>query len=223
MTKINGISVSGGSGTSGTSGTSGANGTSGISGTSGVSGTSGITPGWNLPIKPLSALYYSNLFIGAAGSFTIGGAANQMYLSPYSTRYTMSIDDIRMEVTTAVAGALGRLLIFSDLNGLPSAKLYESANLDLSTLGFKSGSIGFTFTGGVTYWLAFHLGSTVNVGVRSIGVGNVPIIQHHASSTAAYVSYMTTSYTLGSVPSTLTALPATAANGSAINIRFRAA
>jgi hypothetical protein len=66
-----------------------------------------------------------------------------------------------MHVLTATAVSptnVCRILIYSNLNDLPNTKLYESANLPLSTTGQKTAITSFVFTAGTTYWLTLHTG-----------------------------------------------------------------
>jgi hypothetical protein len=92
-----------------------------------------------------------------------------------------------------------RILIYSDLNGIPTTKLYESANLDCSTTGQKTATTSFTFTAGTTYWLCTHFSGIANM-TSFTPTGVITIL---ISGTANIASYIYT-YTFGSAPTTLT-------------------
>jgi hypothetical protein len=89
--------------------------------------------------------------------------ANRMYTAPFIPAQTITSSNLYINCTTIVAGALARILIYSDLNGRPNTKLYESANLDLSTLGLKTANVTFNFVVGTTYWLTLHSSSTAQI------------------------------------------------------------
>jgi hypothetical protein len=108
--------------------------------------------------------------------------------------------------STSQASSLGRILIYSDLNGLPNTKLYESANLDLSVTGIKTATTTFTFTAGTTYWLSFHGSGTASI--HSISVGNViPLRISSISVNSLYIA--TTAPAFGSAPSPFGAVSGT--------------
>ena len=104
--------------------------------------------------KPISnQLYNARLTIG--NNFSTGSSiANNISLYPFIPANSITIKDIKTSVDTpAVVGGLLRILVYSDLNGVPSSKLLESADLDASTTGDKTYTTSFTFTAGTTYWL----------------------------------------------------------------------
>ena len=90
------------------------------------------------------------------GTNALGGInANRITTSPFIPAQDITCSSLYVSVNGG-AGALGRILIYSDLNGKPNSKIYESANLDLSTGGLKTAVTTFTFTAGQIYWLCFH-------------------------------------------------------------------
>ena len=97
------------------------------------------------------------------------------------------------------AGALARILIYSNLNNLPNTKLFESANLDLSTTGAKTAATTFTFNAGTTYWLALHTQGTPTL--THISANSLLPIRQVAG--AAPTTFLTTAtiYPIGSAPS----------------------
>ena len=68
-----------------------------------------------------------------------------------------------INVTTSVGGGLARILIYSNLNGIPDQKLYESTDLNCATTGIKTATTTFNFVAGTTYWIAFQSNSVFAV------------------------------------------------------------
>jgi hypothetical protein len=134
---------------------------------------------------------------GFALTNTLPGVANRIVTYPFIPNRTITSSSLYLNITAAVASSNARILIYSDLNGLPNTKLYESANLDCSTTGFKTATTTFTFTAGTTYWLAIHSSSTQTFSAISNSM-SIPI---YYSGTAYFNQYYI-SATFGSAPST---------------------
>lgn len=179
-------------------------------GTSGAATLSGAT--LNIPqygggvgihalVKPVSGRRIS---YGLTTASVTGSNFNvsRLQLVPFIPANTFTISDILMFSNIAVSGSLCRLLIYSDNNGLPNAKLYESANLDLSTTGFKIATTTFTFNAGTTYWLAFH-GNATTSNVIHYQVGSIYQFANSGTSVQPANSYFI-SATLGSAPANIT-------------------
>lgn len=151
-------------------------------------------------LKPISGRRISYaLGASATGSnFTV----SRLTLVPFFPANTLTISEILMYCNILGTGSLCRLLIYSDNNGVPNAKLYESANLDLSTTGFKIATTTFTFNAGTTYWLGFHGGSvTANVTCHNISVV-YPIA--NSGGTPNAVNGYNVAVALGSAPANIT-------------------
>jgi hypothetical protein len=97
----------------------------------------------------------SSILVGATYS-TLALTTNVMRFNPFIPAQDITTSDLYIDTTIGVVGSLGRILIYSDLNGLPNTKLYESADLDLSTTGIKIATTTFNFVSGTTYWLCIH-------------------------------------------------------------------
>jgi hypothetical protein len=144
--------------------------------------------------------------INAGALSTIAISNNRLYANAFIPVQTITCSSLYMNCSTLQVGALGRILIYSDLNGLPNTKLYESANLDLSTTGIKTATTTFTFTAGTTYWLSFHGSGTATI--HSISVGNViPLRLNGISVSSLYIA--TTAPAFGSAPSPFGAVSGT--------------
>jgi len=104
------------------------------------------------------------------GNFTM--QANQCIAYPYIPRFSFTANGFYLNVPVGVAGNLARILVYQDTNGVPTTKLFESANLDLSTSGVKTAATTFTFNAGTTYWLAFHCNAVPSGSISGISVAN---------------------------------------------------
>ena len=144
--------------------------------------------------------------INAGALSTIAISNNRLYANPFIPVQTITCSSLYINCSTSQASSLGRILIYSDLNGLPDTKLYESANLDLSVTGIKTATTTFTFTAGTTYWLSFHGSGTASI--HSISVGNViPLRISSISVNSLYIA--TTAPAFGSAPSPFGAVSGT--------------
>jgi hypothetical protein len=150
--------------------------------------------------KPVSGrrLTYQLTTATTGATFT----ANRLVLIPFFPANTFTISEILMFGNIAVAGSLCRLLIYSDNNGLPDAKLYESANLDLSTTGFKVATTSFTFTAGTTYWLAFHGNATI-ANIIQTTLSSTYVIAQSGGTVNSVQGYFVNA-SLGSAPANIT-------------------
>ena len=127
---------------------------------------------------------------------TIAGIANKLTVIPYIPSQTITSASLYINVTTAIASSLARILIYSNLDGKPDIKIYESANLDCSTTGVKTATTVQTFEAGQIYWIGVQVSSTQtlsgNVVAQLIPININGII---------YTTSFTISPTFGSAPS----------------------
>jgi hypothetical protein len=135
---------------------------------------------------------------GGAGT----GAAttiNRLHTFPFIPNQSFTSASLNINVSTLLAGANGRILIYSNLNGKPDQKLYESANLDCSTTGIKTATTSFYFQAGETYWLTTHFSAS---GVNVIGHPAASLMNIKNINTSTNCSSYTLSVTFGSAPTT---------------------
>jgi hypothetical protein len=126
-----------------------------------ISGGSGIL-GVHSIVKMASG-QVANCCISSATLATIATNNNRMTLQPFIPAQNITSSSLYINVTILGATANARILIYSDLNGRPDAKLYESVTLDCSTLGQKTATTTFNFTAGTTYWIGTHFQNTCTV------------------------------------------------------------
>jgi len=148
-----------------------------------------------------STAYGVDASICAANVTTQATTANTLYLYPFIPNKTITSVSLKIQVTILGAGVNCRILIYSDLNGFPNTKLYESANLDCSTIGVKTATTAQTFNAGTTYWLALHSsGVTTLSHINSSAATPLYLTNVGSNSITQYTSTIT----FGSAPSTYT-------------------
>jgi hypothetical protein len=144
---------------------------------------------------------------------------SRLVLVPYIPAQTINSDALQYFVNINVAGSLCRLLIYSDLNGNPDTKLYESSDIDCSTTGLKTVLNSFTFNAGTRYWIAFHGGSIASGTINVTGAGMMPI-KSSSSSTPQTFTFYYVSVALDSAPTTITSKILTGGNVPYVGIRI---
>ena len=100
---------------------------------------------------------------GAGGSTTVlAGAANRMDIFPWVCPYDFASDLAAVNVTTAVASATGKIVLYeaNPTTTYPASLLAESPVLDFSTVGAKTAALSYSFKAGNVYWLGIRHSST---------------------------------------------------------------
>ena len=167
-----------------------------------ISGGGGLPGVHNL--IPLSAGDSTNLAINSASQANFAHLIDTLYASPFISAQTFTATSFSIYCTTGQPGAVGRILIYSDLNGLPNTKLYESATLSLLSTGFKTATNTFSFTAGTTYWITFHnSGTSTMANISTISLTAVLQIKIKTPALAPTTNYRITA-AIGSAPATWT-------------------
>ncbi len=116
---------------------------------------------------------------GSLGS--VAGAAGRIDLFPFMPRTDLTVDRLFLNCSTAVAGALARILIYgSDALGRPDGLIFESADLDLATTGAKFATLSLTMQQGRSLWLGLRHAATASTstwpasGTPDINGGTTP-------------------------------------------------
>ena len=148
-----------------------------------------------------STAYGIDASISAVSAPSQATTTNLLSLYPFIPNKTITSVSLKIAVTTLGAGVNARILIYSDLNGFPNTKLYESANLDCSTIGNKTALTTFTFNAGTTYWLGLHTSGVASL-THINAQGLIPLYITNAGSSA--ITQYTSTIALGSAPSTYT-------------------
>jgi hypothetical protein len=137
--------------------------------------------------------------VNASATTNLGfTSANQVVAYPFTPNKTITSSQLRINVTVSGVG-LSRILIYSDLNGFPDQKLFESTDINVATSGSKNVITTFTFNAGTTYWLAYH--SNISHSITGLSPASViPLLLTNTGSNAT-ISYFSPA-TFGSAPNT---------------------
>jgi len=173
---------------------------------------------FDLPFLVPVAGEYVQTTCGAGGTTTgtTAGAAGRIDLAPFVPRADIAMDAVAVTCTTALAGALAKVALYSaDELGRPDALIAETADMDLSTVGVRTAPMVQTLRRGRTYWFGVRTSSTATLSAWPLG--SAPDINGGAPSTAARkvlrrtLAYATpATATWGFVSSEINAAPPTA-------------
>ena len=98
---------------------------------------------------------------GGAATGVLAGAAGRIDLFPFIPRDDIAIDRLSVNVTTLIAAALGKIVLYAaDATGRPAALILETGDLDFSTVGLKEATVAQTLRRGITYWIGIRHSST---------------------------------------------------------------
>ena len=173
--------------------------------------------GVHILTKPVSGRTYSARTTGTNGFASFNPSANTITLYPFIPANTLTVSNLQVNVSVATPSGLIRILIYSDLNGVPSSKLLESTSFDCSTTGAKTYTASFTFTAGTTYWLGYYANASLNNMTSLPGVESTPISSYGTSFTTSSLT-VTAAATFPTAPSTLGTATPVIAYGLLINL-----
>ena len=164
--------------------------------------------------KPVTGRLYNVRTNGTAVNTATSTVANTISLYPFIPANSLTISNLQITVSTGTPGGLIRLLVYSDLNGVPSSKLIESTSLDCTSAAIKTFTTSYTFTAGTVYWLGYYSSTAISVNVYD-PAQMTPI---SASTHFSAFTNVTAAATFPTAPSTLgTATPVTS-TGSNIGV-----
>lgn len=195
---------SGGSGLQGPAGPTGPQGPTGATGATGPQGPAGATgpqgiqgpPGETGPAGENAAPNFDGYtqMVPSAGAFVANSAnatalgtqaqvANRTIIAPFVPAYAMTIDQLGVSVSTLLAGANAKAVIFaSDSLGRPTTLLRETGNIDAATTGTRFAAItSFSFSAGGTYWIGIRASGTFTL--RTLAVGALPALSYTNAAT----------------------------------------
>lgn len=121
-------------------------------------------------LQGINALFVRNSTILTYSAAIVGGSlsgtnvlTNRIIVSPIYMARTITTVQFQINVTAAAAGALCRLVIYTNdnTNGIPNSVLFQSTDLDCSTTGIKTVSYSTTLNSGTIYWLGLATNATV--------------------------------------------------------------
>lgn len=167
-------------GPTGLQGIQGLTGNTGLQGIQGIQGATGlqgpVVVSTNLPI--VGELVLCGKLTGALA--TLAGAANRIDIYPFIPDRTFTSDLVFVNVTTLIAAALGKVVVYaSDASGNPSTLLAETLTLDFGTAGNRSVALAMSWVAGTVYWIGLRHSSTATVSV--FPVTSTPLINGGAA------------------------------------------
>lgn len=169
-----------------------------------ISGGSGNRLATHILTKPQSQFYYS-LALTSGNLNQAAVQANVLQLLCFTPAYDLTINTLILQITTAFVGGLAKVAIYSDLDGVPHTKLFESVDVSTDTTGSKTiTGFSFTFTAGTTYWIS-TIANSASIGFRTMNALLLMTAVPFASSqiTQVYTCW-TIAITYASLPTTLT-------------------
>ena len=117
---------------------------------------------WLTPVAGDYALTTSGA--GGAATGVLAGAAGRMDIFPFIPRDDITIDRLSVNVTTLIAAALGKIVVYNaDATGRPAGLILKTGDLDFSTVGVKAATAALTLRRGITYWLGIRHSSTATL------------------------------------------------------------
>ena len=171
-------------------------------------GGGGNTVATHILSNPQSLFYYSNAL---TNNTLISGikTANSLHLTNFTPAYNLTINTFLIEVTTIDAVGLGKVVIYSNLNGLPNTKLLESVSVSSATLGVKTiTGFTFTFTAGVTYWIGVPTNSSTNR-FKAMNYNNPMVAPLISTSDTFFSNFWNIVAPYATMPTTITGLDTT--------------
>lgn len=182
-----------------------------------------VVGGAGVPFTTPAAGSYIRTDSGVGTSTTtVAGVANRMEVFPWVARGDLTIDRLGVNVTTLLAGALAKIVIYAaDANGRPAGRLTETGDLDLSTTGAKEATVSLTLREGAVYWVGVRYSSTATISAwQPYTTPNIPLTTLSTSVGGVYRRTLTYAT---AAPVTWGWVAAEAATGNAPAIWMRAA
>lgn len=112
-------------------------------------------------LVPPSGQYVSTTMASGSTTTVLAGAADRIDIFPFIPGADMTLSALGVNCTTAVAGALCKLVVYdAQDNGQPGSLLLETSTADLGTTGNKVLTASLTIYRGRTYWMGVRHSST---------------------------------------------------------------
>lgn len=148
--------------------------------------------------------YFDNSPVGHAGG-TLAGAAGRIDLAPMYVPRLVTVDQIGVAVSTAVASSLVRAVVYeADAAGRPSNRVLISGDLSGAAVAFVSTAVSFQFEPGKRYWVGTHHSSTCTLRTIAATAGYPLGLASNTGAGVATVVRKVVTFSAGSTPSTWT-------------------
>lgn len=115
-----------------------------------------------------SASYITNGTLTAANLSNTAFTANTMYVMPFHAYAALTIDQVALSVSSAVAGSKAKVYIYSSNPTTGQIEDLEatSAEIDTASTGARTGTLSYTFERGVTYYIGVWFSEAVTVAAQ---------------------------------------------------------
>ena len=148
--------------------------------------SNGVAVGGNINGVHAITRPYSGQYIGlnataASNSSTVNIGANTLVFYPFIPSNNLTINQISIEVVTASATSFTFLTLYSDLNGKPNSRFFQSTSIDTATTGQKIITTSQSFVAGTTYWIGVCT-SSGTVSLRAIAFASTFAISNFNST-----------------------------------------
>jgi hypothetical protein len=142
-----------------------------------------------------------------AGLTTFTLAINVLYLIPIYIADWEEFTQAQIEVSTLQAASTIRLGAYTDVDGAPSALIYDAGTVSAAATGFKIATISKFMPQGYN-WLCC-VADTAGIIVRAINqTSTLPQLGHASATDTVYYNSLSVAFTAGALPSTVPATPA---------------
>ncbi|MGZ3306261.1 MAG: hypothetical protein ACXU8U_10420, partial [Asticcacaulis sp.] len=117
---------------------------------------------------PASGRYVLNHANAASPTAVLTGVADRMEIAPWVPAFDHAVDQLGVNVTTGVAGAKAKLVIYdADAMGRPGSLLIETADIGCAAAGPATAAVSLTFRRGRQYWLGVRHSSTASLSAHA--------------------------------------------------------
>lgn len=140
----------------------------------------------------------TSMSLTATASSSTVQIANRLQVAPFKPANSITSTQLNINVGVALALSTFKIVIYSDNNGLPTNKLYESTAISSATTGIKVVSLTYTFNAGSTYWIGTICSGAISF--ATIPTAGLILLQHF--NTALHSSLYYDIADINSVPST---------------------
>lgn len=146
-----------------------------------VSGSGANYDGYTQMV-PAATLFVANS-ANATALGTQAQVANRNVIAPFVPAYNMTIDQLGVSVSTLLAGANAKCVIYSsDSNGRPTTILRETGNITAAAAATVMVSITpLVLSAGATYWIGVRASGTFTL--RTLAAGSLPALTYSNAAT----------------------------------------
>lgn len=152
------------------------------------------------PMRPAAGVYVANGINGSALG-TVAQAANRVTISPFIPSFDMTIDQVAISVSTALAASNAKVVIYnSNADNQPSTVLTESADISCAVAGTITSTLAVAFVAGRLYWIGVRSSGTQTL--RSLTAAALPVLSYTNAATPVIQGVLTKTETYASAAAT---------------------